>query len=191
MRVFAALRPAEHVLDQLQFALESVRANAPELRWSPRENWHITTAFYGEVPEGALADLASALGDVASDADAMRLHLAGSGVFSGRTLWIGVAGEGTDTLRTLMAHCAGVCGVTEHRQRAHLTVARTGRRTRGADLTALVRALSVYSGPDWSARELLLYASEPGAGRAGAPHYTALHRFRLGPAQTTTAAAEA
>ncbi|HEU5241008.1 MAG TPA: 2'-5' RNA ligase family protein, partial [Ornithinibacter sp.] len=31
-------------------ALAPVRAANPDLRWVPPERWHLTLAFYGEVP---------------------------------------------------------------------------------------------------------------------------------------------
>ena len=52
--------PTEDVLDHLDDALR-VRActvgAVAALRWSARETWHLTTAFYGELPDGAVPAL--------------------------------------------------------------------------------------------------------------------------------------
>ena len=65
MRLFAAIWPPEDVLDHLDLALASVRG-APSglssaVRWSARETWHLTAAFYGDVPDGAVPGLTADL----------------------------------------------------------------------------------------------------------------------------------
>lgn len=66
MRLFAAVHPPAGVLAHLETALASVRGGEGRgLRWTPPEGRHITLAFYGEVPEGYVEDLALALDDVA------------------------------------------------------------------------------------------------------------------------------
>lgn len=48
-----------------------------------------------------------------------------------------------------------------------------------ADVHALAHALAVYEGPAWTVRELVLMASDLGAGRGGAPRYDVVHRAPL------------
>ena len=97
MRLFAAVWPPEHVLDHLDLALASVRG-APSglpsaVRWSARESWHLTVAFYGDLPDGAVPGLSADLAEVAARTEPYELALHGAGVFSHRTLWVGVAGD--------------------------------------------------------------------------------------------------
>ncbi|WP_295629350.1 RNA 2',3'-cyclic phosphodiesterase [uncultured Corynebacterium sp.] len=162
MRLFASIRPPEEVREHLVTALRPVRDDVgPSLRWTDPDQWHLTTAFYGERPDGAVDELAAHLASAAAGTGAMDLHLRGAGSFSGRTLWIGVGGDVAD-LRGLMADCehdpllagAGgnyadtddgdfdrgdggrgsadsMAGTRSERRRAHLTVARSRAREQG------------------------------------------------------------
>ncbi len=210
MRLFAALYPEVAALDGLETALASLTSAGPPgraepgngrplLRWTPREQWHVTLAFYGDVPAGAEPDLAGALGEVAADAPAMRLELRGAGVFDHRVLWVGVGGQ-TEALRDLSAAAAAAA---EHvglrldrtpRQRAHVTVARVrangrpaGRRNRRNDdgaaalraaLEAPAAALAVYAGRPWWADELCLVESDR-SDPSGRPRHDVVRRFAL------------
>jgi len=211
VRLFAAVRPPEEVLDHLDLALGAVRGTLPgaadgPVRWSARETWHVTLAFYGEVPEGALPALDDALAGAAAQTPPYRLHLRGAGAFAHRTLWVGVAGD-LAPHRTLGAASVAVGALVvrgaradgeaalDTRSRPHLTVGRAarparpvrpeGRRGRSADrdgpgLSALVHALAVYEGPSWTVEQLLLVQSQPGAGRGGGPLYTRRAGHQLG-----------
>lgn len=133
MRLFAAVWPPDDVLDHLDLALASVRGgpsgSSPAIRWSARETWHLTAAFYGELPDGAAPALTADLAAAAQEIDPYTLALRGAGVFSHRTMWVGVTGD-VDAQRALTAACvdAGVAaGAHEDlraRDRAHLTVGR-------------------------------------------------------------------
>ena len=59
MRLFAAVRPPEPVLLHLERALAGVRplADGAGVRWSSQENLHLTLAFFGDVPDGAVDEL--------------------------------------------------------------------------------------------------------------------------------------
>lgn len=179
MRLFAALLPPEPVLDHLEDALAVVRSGPADLlRWVPRENLHVTLAFYGEVPDGALDDVAVALADGVRGAGPERgvaAELRGCGTFGGRTLWVGVGGE-VQALRGLMDTAAAAGGLPEgERRRPHLTVARSGRRSRELDVGPAAGALSVYRGPTWVADEVALVSSRLGEGRGGGPMYRVEH----------------
>lgn len=188
MRVFAALALPEEVADHLDLALGQMRTGPGErVRWMPREHWHITTAFYGDLPDGAVPELAEQLGKVAATSPAMALRLSGAGSFQSRTLWMAVAGQDRAdeaALVALMRSCALLTDpwdTERDRRRAHLTVARTGRRSAGGEPAALARALSVYRGPTWHADSVHLYASELGAGPGGGPRYQRLTSADLEP----------
>ena len=145
MRVFAAVWPPEGVLDHLDLALGALRRELPgdgtgPVRWSARETWHLTCAFYGDVPDGRVPELAGALAAAAATTAPYRLRLRGSGVFSHRTLWVGVGGD-TAAQRALVraAVDAGTAVAARPddrpRARAHLTIGRVrdgaGRGSRG------------------------------------------------------------
>lgn len=204
MRLFAALRPPPAVLDHLRTALLATTAGVPgTVRWTAEENWHLTLAFYGEVPDGAVPELQSAVASAAADAVPLGLRLRGAGEFAHRTLWVGATGD----LDPLSRLTRGLVDLGEEhlgrrddrvRSRPHLTVARVppaGRARRAGrreaarpGLDALVRSLAVYEGPGWVAREVLLVESRPGAGRGGGPLYADVGRYPLGPAVDPVAA---
>lgn len=212
MRLFAAVLPPADVLEHLEHALELVRGGAgpseetPALRWTPPEDRHLTVAFFGAVPDGYLDDVSDALADVAGRTNPFDLMLRGAGVFDGRTLWIGCAGD-TGALGRLTREAVAVgqdlLGRPDDRvrSRAHLTVARVGSRARGrsrgwsaarrgqrgsdaagqeaAGVGSLARALAVYRGPTWRVEDIALVASDLGAGPSGSARHDVLRRFAL------------
>lgn len=190
MRLFAAAVPPVEVLEHLELALGAVRGpGRGPLRWTEPGDRHLTLAFYGEVPEGYLDEFTRALDDVAGTTAPFKLALRGAGVFDGRTVWIGLAGD-VVTLQALMGRAASMGTLLrrdpDHRSRAHVTVARARGRRGGrgagagpADAAALAHALAVYEGPGWTVRDVVLMASDLGTGRGGAPRYDVVHRSPL------------
>jgi RNA 2',3'-cyclic 3'-phosphodiesterase len=178
-RLFAAIVPPAEVREHLITALRPIRAfTGTESRWTDPDNWHITLAFYGNQPNDA-ATVTHLLGDAALCTPPLTLHLRGAGVFDSRTLWIGVGGDKAQ-LKRLMADCL-LDPELRHRQRAHLTVARTGTRTRDPWLLRdHAHALSVYSGPDFVVDQVHLLESHLGRGRSGGPKYEVVDTFPLG-----------
>lgn len=209
VRLFVAVTPPVAALDHLDLALAAVRRGhaGPDdlVRWSARETWHLTAAFFGEVPDGRVPALVEHLEAVAAGTAPYELELRGAGVFAHRTLWIGVGGEARRqrALATAAAGAGQALGIEADgraRERAHLTVGRAkvgsrppgrgvGAGRRGSVLPlhgepvggveAVVGALSVYVGPAWQVDAITLQRSEPGAGRGGGPRYTVLHRMGL------------
>lgn len=130
------------MLDHLEVAVGSVRgapavgrARREGLRWTPPADRHVTVAFYGEVPEGYLDDMVRALSAAAAGVPPFSAALAGAGLFDGRTLWVGLAGDGWPPLMA----AAGRVGADllgreqERRSRPHLTIARARPGARGRD----------------------------------------------------------
>ncbi|MDV5998052.1 RNA 2',3'-cyclic phosphodiesterase [Kocuria rhizophila] len=195
MRLFAAAHPPRAAREHLVRAMTEVRAlTGTALRWGDPEQWHLTLAFYGDQPEGAVPDLSEHLREVARSFPPLRVSLHGAGSFSGTTLWVGVAGQ-TAELTELM-HACSLDPDERARQRAHLTVARTSRTERarqakerrrgsrvrahtGPELAHVVHALSVYEGPEWTVGEIRLVSSELGEGRSGGALHTSVERHPL------------
>ncbi|GAB2502963.1 RNA 2',3'-cyclic phosphodiesterase [Promicromonospora xylanilytica] len=196
MRLFTAVIPPQRVLDHLGLATQGVPASP---RWVPRENLHITLAFYADLPEGTVPELVDELTDVARKHGPVDLRLRGAGSFGARVLWIGVDGE-TRSLHDLATDCLAASprevpeDVKPHR--AHVTVAharagqvrpprgrdRWGKRSGGEPRSALepaAQALSVYAGPDWTADSFALLVSYPGEGAQGGPRYEVLESWDL------------
>ncbi|MFI6347906.1 RNA 2',3'-cyclic phosphodiesterase [Streptomyces sp. NPDC050560] len=187
MRLFAALVPPADVLDAVAAAVAGLRAALPDeghtVRWSRRESWHLTLAFYGEADGPATAVLADRLGRAAARTAPFRIGLGGGGHFGDTVLWTGAGGD-LPALRRLAERAAaagrraGLPG-EERRYRPHLTLARA-RTLPG--LPAAVSALDGFTTGDWTVRELVLLGSElPRSGVPGErPRYTQVDRRPLG-----------
>ena len=197
-RLFAALVPPEEVREHLAGALdrlpETHEPGPAGLRWVDPGQWHVTLAFYGEVPGGAVPGLAAALWEAVGDLAAPPLRIRGAGSFGARNLWVGVASEPPALLAALLrgsAEAARAVGpdladelARRDRRRGHLTLARVSDRgrarepgsTKGA-LADLVRGLSVYEGPPWLPDEVVLFSSRLGAGRGGGPLHDPVARL--------------
>ena len=167
MRLFAAIYPRFEALDHLAAFLGAL---PDELRPVPREQWHLTTAFYGEVPDARVDALTERLARAAARTPVFELRLAGAGTFPSqparaRQLWIGVDGD-KDTLSRLAERCTAAGNregvkMEARRYRPHLTLARA--RKPPADATELVEVLSAYKGAPWPVQELVLVKSTLGA----------------------------
>jgi RNA 2',3'-cyclic 3'-phosphodiesterase len=209
VRLFAAVQPPAHVLEHLEGALDAVRGPDEDvggvgpLRWAPPEDRHVTLAFFGEVPDGAVREVEHALATVAAEHAPFTAQLRGAGVFDRRVFWIGVGGE-VHLLGPLITACvdtgAEVTGRADGRvrSRAHLTVARVRSQARirarphrrreptspggagGDRVASLAHALAVYAGPEWTVDRFALVSSRPGEGRGGGPLYTTERLFPLG-----------
>ncbi|MFF0728680.1 RNA 2',3'-cyclic phosphodiesterase [Streptomyces sp. NPDC004134] len=200
MRLFAAVIPPAEVLGELAEVVGRLRRlpGAGRLRWVPREGWHLTVAFYGEVPAGSVAELAERLARAARRRGPVGLRLAGGGRFSDTVLWAGAAGD-VEELGRLAAGAAAAghrtAGVPlaarqgggggprrpERRYRPHLTLARQ-RRGAGTDLAPFAYALRDFTTPHRDLTTLTLVRSHPPPpGHPGAqPHYEPVATWPLG-----------
>ncbi|MGI9062871.1 MAG: RNA 2',3'-cyclic phosphodiesterase [Pseudonocardiaceae bacterium] len=156
MRLFTALWLPDAAVAHLTAALPG---RWPEgVRVVPPAQWHVTLHFHGDEAEPDAC--ARGLADVGALA-APALRLAGSGVF-GATLWVGVDGAVTAL--------AAAAGADPDGFRPHVTVA----RWRGGRAPAALPA--DYRGPEWTAREVVLVASDL---TPEGPHYTVVERAPL------------
>ncbi|MGH8774308.1 MAG: RNA 2',3'-cyclic phosphodiesterase [Jiangellaceae bacterium] len=177
--MFVAVTPPPEVTAHLDAQVAPLRDDV--LRWTTPEMWHVTLAFYGDVPDGNVVDLHARLGRAARRHPALTLGLAGAGRFAGRALWVGCAGD-VATLRDLARSVAaagrrGGAPVEEGRRfRAHVTLARSARPV---ELTSYVATLAGYEGPVWTAGEISLVNSRLGAGDNRRPRYETLATFPL------------
>ncbi|MEV6161327.1 RNA 2',3'-cyclic phosphodiesterase [Streptomyces sp. NPDC052052] len=186
MRLFVAVLPPDHALEELHRVVDPLRSlpGAGKLRWTGTPGWHFTLAFLGSVDEELLPELEERLGRAARRTEPFRLRIHGAGRFGGRVLWTGAAGA-VDTLRLLAGRADAAARRTgipmeEHRHySAHLTLARS--RT-DADLRPYAAALADFDGTEWEVGELSLVRSNlPGGRMPGArPRYETIASWSLG-----------
>lgn len=153
MRLFVAVWPTDEVLDAVA-ALP--RPAHPGLRWTTRDQWHVTLRFLGSVEDvdgarAALCGVAAAAADVEVGPEVGR--------FGRRILHVPTAGLDAIAAATVQA-MRNIGEPSDPRPfHGHLTLARSGRG--GADLRALAGA--PISGR-WRAREVTLVRSHLGGG---------------------------
>jgi RNA 2',3'-cyclic 3'-phosphodiesterase len=183
VRLFAAVDPPREQLADLD---AHVDRDDDRLRFVAVEQWHVTLAFYGEVPDAKVDELTERLARAAARGSTMTLRLAGAGTFprqpvKARVLWAGLDGD-VEALSRLAASCAAAgrrlgLAMEERAFRPHLTLARARRTT--ADLRQTLSALSAYEGSPWRATTLRLVHSTLGP----TPHHHTLQEFPLAPHQ--------
>lgn len=183
MRLFVALTPPPAVVSGLEAAVAPLRGQWPGLRWTGRDDWHVTLAFLGETGAPAADRLAPRLERAAVRHHPLQLALAGAGAFPSaaraRVLWCGLSGDlaelgGLAASVEAAARRAGAAPAGTGRAfRPHLTLAR-GRAP--ADARALVRTLSTFQGQVWTAGRLHLIHSRPGQ----EPRYTTVGSWAIG-----------
>ncbi|MBK3581802.1 RNA 2',3'-cyclic phosphodiesterase, partial [Streptomyces sp. MBT65] len=89
MRLFAAVLPPAAIATELASVVAELRTlpTAGTLRWTGRPGWHYTLAFYGEVDEDAVPELAAHLERTARRVEPFGLAVRGGGQFGeGRAL---------------------------------------------------------------------------------------------------------
>jgi len=193
MRLFAAIELPESVIDEIAAWWQGACLHLPAAEWRdiPKRNWHLTLAFFGDIPGQDTSILADTLAACVYETPSIRLKLGNPGVFPGenraRVFWLGVedvVGDaiGAGKLKTL-ARCCRCAGrgtlrkrtAKEEPFRGHVTLAR--RRGFPAPLTAEILA-GIPQPPEaeWMAGRLLLFQSE--LHRNGA-RYRILDEFEL------------
>ena len=185
MRMFVALLPPEHALEDLADFARPRQEAEPGFRWTVPEQWHVTLAFLADVADRHLDDLVARLERAAARRTPFPVTLAGAGAFPdparAKVLFVGVETHGEELARlvtgTRAAATKAGCPVDGGRFHPHVTLARTGRPVQA---TRWLRVLDAYRGPTWTATEITLVASHLGEGPRRRPRYESVETFRLG-----------
>lgn len=178
VRAFFGLPVPEAHRVALETYLAACAAAAPEFRWTPASNLHLTVRFIGSVERSVVDQIADRLSS--PPPAGFELALAGVGTFKRgrlvRVVWLQVR-SGAEAARELAAQVEVECtraGLAPEARtfQPHLTLARA-RPREGAALPLLPPAPEL---PPWRADELVLYRSH--LGRAGSV-YEPLGTIRL------------
>jgi 2'-5' RNA ligase len=130
LRLFIAVVPTNAVLDRVAAI---PRPDVEGLRWTTREQWHVTLRFFGRVED--VGEVTAALAQARLPRCAARLGPE-VGRFGRRVLHVPVAGL-EDLAAEVVARTVGIGRPPEDRPfAAHLTLARA-RSRKGVDLRAL------------------------------------------------------
>ncbi len=166
VRTFFGLPLPEGHREVLDRYLTVCATRAPDFRWTPAPNLHLTIRFLGHVEPALAEGIADRL--AAAGLSAFDLELGDLGTFkrgrTARVVWLGLhsGSEGITTLAAQVEAESIRAGLeAEARQyHAHLTLARARPRD-GALLPALPPPPGL---PAWRAEELVLYRSRLGRG---------------------------
>ena len=145
MRLFIALTFPDEILD----ALERLQEGIPLGRLVPRENFHLTLAFLGEVDLREVEPLDDALERLAADVFPVTLH--GIGAFEtprALVIWAGVrpnpALEALHRKVRAAIHASGLMTGRE-RFRPHVTLARVQGQFASGDTARIAAVLSGFA----------------------------------------------
>ena len=178
IRAFFGLPVPDEQRKKLDSYLAACAAVAPEFRWTPAANLHLTVRFIGSVERSVAEGIADQLAE--RHLEGFELQLGEVGTFKRgrlvRVVWLQVR-AGADAARELAeqveAECVRAGLAPEARPfQPHLTLSRARPRD-GAVLPALPNPPELQP---WRATELILYRSQ--LGRAGSV-YEPLRTLRL------------
>jgi 2'-5' RNA ligase len=166
LRPFFGLPVPEAQRRELEPYLAACAAKAPDFRWTPAANLHLTVRFIGSIEYSAVEAIANRL--AATELHGFDIALGGVGTFKRgrlvRVVWLHVT-TGVDAAPKLAAEVEQECVAAglEPETRAfkpHLTLARARGRA-GAPLPPIPPPPSLEP---WHAGELVLYRSRLGRG---------------------------
>jgi 2'-5' RNA ligase len=170
IRAFFGLPVPEPQRDELGRFITECAARAPNFRWTPTSNLHLTVRFVGSVDREVVEGIADRL--AAQALAGFELELGETGTFKRsrlvRVVWLGLR-SGGDAASTLAAQVEAACrgaglDADPRAFQAHVTLARARDRD-GSDLPKLPETPQLES---WRATELILFSSH--LGKAGAVH---------------------
>ena len=177
MRVFAALVPPDHAVEDLADFLAPRRDDpaARALSWSRPESWHVSLAFMESAAPNAVDLFIERLGEGTLVVQVPPLQVSGGGAFPvvERATVLYASIPSSDALTRLSERVRSAAAVTGCAPdgRAfvpHLTLARSRRPI---EATRWVRVLDTYRGPSWEATEVSVIESHL---RSRGPRYTTL-----------------
>jgi len=161
LRLFVALQlPSElkDALNQLQRTLRDSAGDA--VRWTPREQMHLTLLFLGSVPTSQLSQVVNHLQEACSAGQSLSLRAQGLGCFPDlrrpQVIWCGVEGQAEclqDFQKRVQNALRSWCEKIETRPyHPHLTLGRFRERAHAPNLMTLVRDAAHATYGEWIAK---------------------------------------
>jgi len=153
-------------LERLQSLLAP---DLPGARWVTPDQFHLTLAFLGDVPDIDLAPVCRAVGEAVSRFSKLTLNLQSLGAFPDaerpRTVWVGLAGPDLDAMLALQAAIAEAVAGTGYpaegeRFTPHITIGRLKpSKEGGGDLLKQVAHFRTWSAGNFEVTQVITHAS--------------------------------
>ena len=141
----------------------------PGTRWVTPDQFHLTLAFLGEIPDVDLAPVCRAVAEAAMPFSKLTLNLQSLGAFPDadqpRTVWVGLGGpdhDGMLDLQAAIARAVAAVGYPAEGDRfvPHVTLGRLkGRKAAEVDLVKQVAHFRTWSAGNFEANRVVAYAS--------------------------------
>ena len=185
LRLFLALELPPEVRDSLEQIQRGLKRTGADVRWVRIGSIHLTLKFLGPVEPERVEEIAAAASGAAAGAGPLTLSPSSAGFFPGarspRVVWAGLWGDLEELLslaRGLEQALVPLGFAAEKRGFSpHLTLGRVRSSRNKRDLIEAVLDLADWRGPEFQARELILFKSDL---KPSGAVYTALGRFPLG-----------
>ena len=160
MRLFTAIQLPENICD----SIENISHGIPGVRWTKRENIHITLSFIGDVEQNKLSLIKDILSEI--HFDSFDLELSGVGQFltmrSINTIWLGVKNpERITMLQTLIVKGLKKAGFETEKNKyiPHLTLARL-KHVSINKIQEYMEEFSLFQSDPFRVNEFFLYSSK-------------------------------
>jgi 2'-5' RNA ligase len=134
-RTFLAIPIKAATLNLIESVQQQLRTNLPQIRWTRRDNLHLTLRFFGDISEENLEKAAKIMVSVGSLFAPFSLALTEIGAFPStdraHVVWIGVQSSVLGELYNALQKQFNAAGFPiEHRPfRPHITIGRSRQRT--------------------------------------------------------------
>jgi 2'-5' RNA ligase len=158
-RIFLAVMPPRAALQRLHATFAPHQRRLGPFRWTEPEQYHLTLAFLGEVPDERVTDVVEGVGLVAGQHRPFEVSIKGIGAFPNllkpNVLWAGVSG-GADRLSALSADLVSQLQLDGFEpdpkpQKPHLTL---GRAQKGPKIAPVDRIALDLAGLEFGSFEV-------------------------------------
>jgi 2'-5' RNA ligase len=172
LRLFIAISLPDAVKDEIEKVQKEMRGALPGnvVRWTKREQFHLTLKFLGNVPASRVADLAEVLRVTCRSFSALRLRAERIGFFPDlrfpRIAWVWVHGEKNELPQLQQVIEASMNNFTDERGEkkftGHITLGRTHgvKRSHAEILSKLALGMTERFFGEWMADKVELIRSE-------------------------------
>lgn len=182
MRTFVAVEVPEEIRRALVETQEELRRGGVRIRWSSRDQMHLTLKFLGEIDQGSVESLSAGMRAATALRSSFEVEIRGVGTFpergAPRVVWAGGTGA-LDALSSLAAEVESVAetvGVAKEGRpySPHLTLGRVKDPKGARDLPSLLPKWQDRSYGKFLVRSVVLFRSDL---RPEGAVYTRLEEF--------------